>query len=124
VSGPLGGLDLAVRTARTRIAILRADDLSALSTETSFAGTTLHSDFDRGLRMPGGPVEGAMNVSDPDYWHFLRSASGGCRRLGPNVRRSRDRGWRTALERRPLLVRAVREGTVAKLVTQQLRDQQ
>jgi hypothetical protein len=35
VSGPLGGLDVAVRTARTRIAILRADDLSALSTETS-----------------------------------------------------------------------------------------
>jgi hypothetical protein len=23
-----------------------------------------------------------MTVSDPDYWRFLRLASGGCRRLG------------------------------------------
>jgi hypothetical protein len=65
-----------------------------------------------------------MTVSDPDYWRILRLASGGCRRLGPNVRRrSRDRGWRTAHELRPLLVHAVREGTVAELITQQLRDQ-
>jgi len=44
---------------------------------------------------------------------------------GANVRRpSRDRGWTTALGRRPLLVHAVREGPVAELITQQLRDQQ
>jgi hypothetical protein len=45
------------------------------------------------------------------YCRFLRSASGGCRRLGPNVRRtSRNRGWTAAPKARPLLVRAVREG--------------